>query len=294
MNSPFLRSLNQAAFDAESTSEKGKILEKATKHFLTVDVAQQLRFDEVWLWNEYPKNKGRRDTGVDLVARERKTGRRKTGRKIAIQCKFYSSKNVGWKDISTFVASCSKAEFAAGILVITTNLTKDARLNLRDIPTIQVWYPERFDDSNIEWDNWANQHRPEPSFDEILNVIRSQRHWPKPSIEDIPVPPRLYPSRPDFGPRRIRPYSADRSPDKDPSVFVSNLKYIALGILCLIALIAVIMLLTRVDEVVQQAVVGVPAAISMLLTRAEAALMIIFAIVIVLGIFAFYGAFQRR
>lgn len=196
-------------------------------------------------------------------------------------------KKVGWKDISTFVASCSKVEFAAGILIITTKLTDDARLNLRDIPTIQVWRPERFDGSNIKWDNWANQHRPEPSIEELFNDIRSGRHRPKPSIADIHVPPRPHPSQPDYG-RRTRRYS-DLS---------SNLIRIPLGIIAIIisitAPITFNMLFTRVDEVVARAVVGVPAAVSMLLTRAESALKIVVAIVVVLVIFALSGAFRRR
>ena len=295
MSSPFLRALNQAARGAKSTTEKGRVLEEATKHFLTFDVVQQHRFDNVRLWDEYSgRKKGRkkrRDTGVDLVAIERKTGKRKTGRRIAIQCKFYASKNVGWDDIGTFVASCSKRKYAAGILVITTKLTEEARLELREIPTpIEVWYPEEFDDSNIEWDHWANRHRTKPSIEEAFNDIRSGWHRPKPSIEDLPVPPRPYPSRPDYGPRRIRQYSADRSPGKKPSILAP------LSIICVIASVVIVVLIIRVKEVVERAVVGVDvsATISMLLTRAEDALRIIVAIVIVLGIFAFYGAFHRR
>ena len=278
MNSPFLRYLNQAARGAKSPSEKGKVLEEATKQFLTGDVLQQLRFDEVWLWNEYPKNKGRRDTGVDLVARERKKGRNNRNRMIAIQCKFYSSKNVGWDDIGTFVASCSKTEYAAGILVITTDLTEDARLNLRDIPTIQVWRPERFDGSNIKWDNWANQHRPEPSIEDLLNEIRGGQHRPKPHFEEPPVPTRHiqpqpipYRSQPDYV-RPIESHSTYRSPKEKPSILSSNLKLIALGILVAIAVAAAIMFFIRV----------------------EGALNIVIAIGIVLGIFALFGVFQRR
>lgn len=293
MNSPFLRYLNQAARGAKSTSEKGKVLEEATKHFLTFDVVQQHRFDNVWLWNEYPDDDDI-DTGVDLVAEERKTGKR-----VAIQCKFYSSRNVRLKDINNFLSSCSTDEFVAGILVITTDLTGNARQKLRKISTpIEVWYPEKFDDSNIEWDTWDNQHRPKPSIEEAFNDIRSGWHRPKPSIEDLFVPPRPYPSRPDYGPRRIRPYPANRSPDKKPSILSSNLIRIPLGIIAIIisitAPITVSMLFTRAEEVIARAVVGVPAAVSTLLTLAESALRIIVAIVIVLGIFAFYGISQRR
>lgn len=284
MNSPFLRYLNQAARGAKSPSEKGKLLEEATKHFLTVDVDQQRLFDDVWLWKEYPKRNGRRDTGVDLVARKRRYGRNDKTELVAIQCKFYSSGSIGWKDISTFVASCSKVEFAAGILVATADLTADALLNLQDIPTIEVWYPERFDDSNIKWDNWDHQHRPKPHIEDLLVPPRH-----------IQPQPRPYSSQPGYG-RRTRPYSADRSPDKKPSILSINLIRSPLGILCMIASVVIVMFLIRVKEVIERTVVGVDvsAAVSMLLTRAEDALRIIVAIVIVLGIFAFYGISQRR
>ena len=278
MSSPFLRALNQAARRAKNAPEKGKVLEDATKHFLTFDVVQQHRFDEVWLWNEYDDDI---DTGVDLVAIERKTGKRKTGRKIAIQCKFYSSRNVGWKDISTFVAKCSSSrEFAAGILVITTKLTENARRNLRNIRTpIEVWRPEKFDNSNIEWDHWANQHRPKPSIEELLNEVRGGRYRPKPSIEDLPFPPRHtqprprpYRSQPEYVPR-IEPYPTYQSPNKKPSLLSPN------PILIVLAIIA--------------GVIGVAAAI-MFFIRVEGALNIVIAIGVVLGIFALFGVFSSR
>ena len=278
MNSPFLRYLNQAARRAKSTSAKGKVLEEATKRFLTVDVEQKRRFDEVWLWKEYPKRNGRRDTGVDLVARKRKYGRNDKTELVAIQCKFYSSGSIGWKDISTFVASCSKVEFAAGILVVTANLTEDALLNLQDIPTIEVWYPEKFDDSNIKWDNWDHRHRPKPSFEEMHNAIRSERRRTKPHIEDLPFPPRHtqlrprpYRSQPKYVPP-IEAYPTYQSSNKKPSSLSPNPILIVLGIIA--------------------GVIGVAAAI-MFFILVEGALNIVIAIGVVLGIFALFGVFRR-
>ena len=250
---------------------------------MSVDAVQRQRFENVWLWDDYP-DKDDSDTGVDLVAEERKTGRR-----IAIQCKFYSSGNVNLDDIKTFVTSCATDEFAAGILIITTDLAGRARRKLRKIRMIEVWYPEKFDASEtINWDNLTSTY------------INYQDSTLKPHIEDHPsssspysTSTRPYYSQPDYSPR-IGPYSTYGSHDKEPSVFVSNLINIALVILCLIAPIAVSILFNLVDEAVENAVVGVPVAISMLLSLAERVLKIIVAIVIVLGIFAFYGMSQRR
>ena len=282
MNSPFLRALNDAAFEAESTTDKGEILEKATKFFLTTDVVQRRRFDKVWLWDDYPDKDGS-DTGIDLVAIERKTDR-----KIAIQCKFYSpGANVNYGDIATFLASYSTGEFDAGILVITTNLAKKARKKvINRNPPIEVWRPDKFDASRtIDWDNLTyqppsddNDSTAEPHAEESSDPLDDQGYTAEPHFEEPPVPPRHiqpqpipYRSQPDYLPP-IEPYSTYRLPDKKPSILSSNLKLIALGILVAIAVAAAIMFFIRV----------------------EGALNIVIAIGIVLGIFALFGVFQRR
>lgn len=286
MNSPFLRHLNQIARGYKSTTDKGKVLERATKFFLSVDDVQRQRFENVWLWDDYP-DKDDSDTGVDLVAKDRKTGRN-----IAIQCKFYSPGNkVNLNDINAFVTLCATDEFAAGILIITTDLSGRARRKLGKIRMIEVWYPEKFDASEtINWDNLTSMY------------IDYQDSTPKQHIEDPPssyspysTSARPYYSQPDHG-RRIRPYPTYRSPDKKRSILSINLIRSPLGILCMIASVVIVMFLIRVKEVIERTVVGVdvPAAVSMLLTRAEDALRIIVAVVIVLGIFAFYGMSQRR
>ena len=288
MNSPFLRFLNQTAF--ENAHDKGNALEEATKHFLTHDVVQQRRFADVWLWNDYPDRKGRPDTGIDLVAREHENDRM-----IAIQCKFYSSGNVGWHDISTFVATCSSSgEFAAGILVITTNLTKTVRRNLRNIhPPIEVWRPEKFDASNINWDNRTtdgdNSTYQSPLDDQdstakshaedLSDPFYDQDFTAEPHVEEPPVPTRHiqpqpipYRSQPAYVPP-IESYPTYQSPNKKHSSLSRNPILIVLGIIA--------------------GVIGVAAAI-MFFIRVEGALNIVIAIGIVLGIFALFGVFQRR
>ena len=144
---------------------------------------------------------------------------------------------------------------------------------------IEVWYPEKFDDSNIEWGAWDNQHRPEPSFEEMHNAIRRELHRTKPPIEDLPFPPRHtqprprpYRSQPDYVPR-IEPYSTYQSPNKKPSSLSPNPILIILGIIA--------------------GVIGVAAAI-MFFVRVEGALNIVIAIGAVLGIFTVFGVFRRN
>ncbi|GAB7142813.1 hypothetical protein LRC484719_14010 [Mycobacterium riyadhense] len=51
-------------------------------HELDPTMAQQ--YDAVWRWIDWPDRRGKTDTGIDLVARERETGNH-----TAILCKFY-------------------------------------------------------------------------------------------------------------------------------------------------------------------------------------------------------------
>lgn len=55
------------------------------RSFFTTDPAWSAKFDEVWLWQDWPGRDGKADTGIDLVARDRFTGEH-----CAIQCKFYA------------------------------------------------------------------------------------------------------------------------------------------------------------------------------------------------------------
>ena len=70
---------------AWNTVEKGQSFERLVKAFMQTDKGQSSRFDQVWLWSEWPDNGGRHDIGIDLVAKERDSGDM-----VALQCKFYS------------------------------------------------------------------------------------------------------------------------------------------------------------------------------------------------------------
>ena len=132
-----------------SNVEKGRIFEKIVKAFLQQDKAQSERFSRVWLWNEWPGNRGETDTGVDIVARERDTGDI-----VAIQCKFWArSTTLYLNDIATFLAKCGQEPFKKGIIVSTTekwgpNIEKSLRG--REKP-ISRWGVSVFEYSSIDW-----------------------------------------------------------------------------------------------------------------------------------------------
>ena len=141
-----LRRLDVNSF---STVEKGRSFEELVKFFIEQDVVQAMRFCKVWLWEDWPHNNQRRDTGIDLVAQERNTGEF-----VAIQCKFYEPNNrIGLDEVNKFLSAYGTVQFASGIFVSTSdNLTHDAAAAFqnRDKPVVR-WGPDIFENSSIDW-----------------------------------------------------------------------------------------------------------------------------------------------
>ena len=69
---------------APSNSERGTKFEQLMVRYFELDPMLSQQYDQVWRWIDWPDRKGKPDTGIDLVARERDTGEY-----TAIQCKFY-------------------------------------------------------------------------------------------------------------------------------------------------------------------------------------------------------------
>ena len=59
---------------ATSNRDMGDKFERLIATYLITDPLQAERFDEVWLWSEWPHRGNQPDTGIDLVAKERATG----------------------------------------------------------------------------------------------------------------------------------------------------------------------------------------------------------------------------
>ena len=144
--------LQELADGAQSPAEKGQSFERLVKAFLEQDKAQSQRFDQVWLWGEWPGNRGRHDTGIDLVARERDGGDL-----VAIQCKFYAERTQVVRDeAAKFFTAYGVTDFASGIIISTSdNWTTHAERDLenRDKP-VQRWGPEVFENSSIDWQDF--------------------------------------------------------------------------------------------------------------------------------------------
>ncbi len=85
---PFLAILTDIREAAISERDKGDRFEKLMVSYFQTDPVYKDRFSEVWLWMDWPFRNGLADTGIDLVARERESGRY-----CAIQCKCYDERH---------------------------------------------------------------------------------------------------------------------------------------------------------------------------------------------------------
>ncbi len=103
--------------DGKHTRDRGTAFEKMAVAYFKNEPAYKNKFSDVWMLSEVPAeyNIPRVDTGVDIVAKDRVSGKL-----TAIQAKFYKGK-ISKGDIDSFVAEASKNYYADGILITTTD-----------------------------------------------------------------------------------------------------------------------------------------------------------------------------
>lgn len=145
--------LTEYANIARDTREKGHLLERLTRAYLTAEPQWTAKFDEVWLWQDWPGRQGRPDTGIDLVARERFGGGY-----CAIQCKFYApSHSIQKADLDSFFTASGKAPFTTRMVVSTsTRWSKHAVDALEDqyVNAYRVGINE-LAESEIDWSSYS-------------------------------------------------------------------------------------------------------------------------------------------
>ncbi|MGZ1374223.1 restriction endonuclease [Lactobacillus delbrueckii subsp. bulgaricus] len=111
--------------------------------------AYKNKFSDVWMLSEVPAeyNIPRVDTGVDIVAKDRVSGKL-----TAIQAKFYKGK-ISKGDIDSFVAEASKNYYADGILITTTDdWNKHAENDLEGLskPITRIGLSQ-LENADIDW-----------------------------------------------------------------------------------------------------------------------------------------------
>lgn len=105
-----LERLDHLWFSSRSSVAKGSSFEQLIAGYLRTAPEFADRFDEVYLWQEWPERQGQHDHGIDIVARDIHTGGW-----CAVQCKFYDpAHHVSKGDIDSFLAASGKRASPAG------------------------------------------------------------------------------------------------------------------------------------------------------------------------------------
>ena len=147
--------LDDLYFKARTERGKGTSFERLVRQFLLTDPRYAERFDEVWMWTDWPDRDSRPDRGIDLVARERQTGEL-----CAVQCKFYDPAHAVTKaDVDTFLAESGTGEFSSRLFVSTTehwNRAAEQTVAHQAVPVSRIGLQDLFS-STIDWDSFSLQ-----------------------------------------------------------------------------------------------------------------------------------------
>ncbi|WOI90322.1 DEAD/DEAH box helicase [Rhodococcus qingshengii] len=161
----------EAFRQAPSNSERGTKFEQLMVRYFELDPLLSQQYEKVWRWIDWPGRKGKPDTGIDLVARERDTGDY-----TAIQCKFYEPTHTLAKgDIDSFFTASGKTPFSNRVIISTTDRwgknAEDA-LEGQSIPVQRIGLAE-IAESPIDWDiAW-------PQGELQVNLTEAKRHEPR-------------------------------------------------------------------------------------------------------------------
>ena len=108
----FTKIIDKFRRDALSERDKGFRFERLMQAYLKTTSLYEGRFEEVWLWTEFPYHDqfGGKDVGIDLVAKTF------AGEYWAVQCKCYADdKYITKADVDTFLSTSGKTFEAEGI-----------------------------------------------------------------------------------------------------------------------------------------------------------------------------------
>ncbi len=141
------------------------------------------RFDEVWLWSEWPERKTLgypgQDYGIDLVALQSQSA---GGGYCAIQCKF-GTNPVTTAEINSFIAASATKDFSSRVLVTQRPIAKVGlkKLQLAD-PPCQVLSTLDMDGWHSDWRREVHKYRLD--IRRRLLKLRPSRHELRPYQDD--------------------------------------------------------------------------------------------------------------
>lgn len=164
----YLRSISS------SEAEKGTRFELLIKKYFETDPIYADMFETVWTWNEFPLNDGKRDTGIDLVAKERISGKY-----CAIQCKFYDENyTIQKRDIDSFFTESGKRIYENRIIVSSTDKwSRNAETSLENQskPVSRIRLQD-LDKSAIDWSAFM--------IDQLDSMELKQKHSLRPHQQE--------------------------------------------------------------------------------------------------------------
>lgn len=161
--------------------DRGTLFEAVVTGYFKNEPMYSRLFEEVWMLKDVPEEYGipKKDTGVDLVARNRDTGHL-----VAIQCKYYSKDTTIQKShIDSFLNEVGKNYYAEGIIVSSTDKwsdnANDALLN-RDKNIARIGLSQ-LRDSEIDWSMFSIERPKEIK----LKSAKKPRYHQIPAIEAV-------------------------------------------------------------------------------------------------------------
>lgn len=128
---------------------KGSAFERLMASYLRTAPEYADRFDEVYLWQEWPERGNQHDHGIDIVARDVTTGGW-----CAVQCKFYDPQHhVAKQDIDSFLAASAKKQYTSRIIFSTAKdwgPTAEKQLDGLTVPVVRIGINDLLE-SKVDW-----------------------------------------------------------------------------------------------------------------------------------------------
>ncbi|HGP0303514.1 MULTISPECIES: type ISP restriction/modification enzyme [Enterococcus] len=154
---------------SEIQRDKGTLFEKIAQIYFKNEPTYKNLFSDVWLLNEVPEEYAipKKDTGVDLVARNEATGEL-----TAIQAKFYDSK-IYKRHIDSFLAELGKSYYSDGIIVYSLDSLSsnaDDAINQLSKPVAQIGLSD-LRNSRIDWESFIPSR---PNEVKVKNVKKTR------------------------------------------------------------------------------------------------------------------------
>ncbi|EOE4934451.1 DEAD/DEAH box helicase [Enterococcus hirae] len=154
---------------SEIQRDKGTLFEKIAQIYFKNEPTYKNLFSDVWLLNEVPEEYAipKKDTGVDLVARNEATGEL-----TAIQAKFYDNK-IYKRHIDSFLAELGKSYYSDGIIVYSLDSLSsnaDEAINQLSKPVAQIGLSD-LRNSQVDWESFIPSR---PNEVKVKNVKKTR------------------------------------------------------------------------------------------------------------------------